>query len=142
MLLGTGNVMTRKTFNSNDGFTLVESVLAAMILGIALGACVLSFSMAMKSVSTASNQMAALHYGRDRLEALRTNSFSDTALNAGTYNIPTNSTTYGNMYGNYTVSSVNSATKDITVRVIYPNRIRGGVSTNTLMTSMVSTLHE
>jgi prepilin-type N-terminal cleavage/methylation domain-containing protein len=141
MSLSTGNVMTRKLSNSNDGFTLVESVLAVMILGIALGACVLSFSMAMKSVSTASNQMAALHYARHQLEALRTNSFSATALNAGTYTIPTNSTIYGNLYGSYTVSNANSATKDITMRVIYPNRIRGGVSTNAVTTSMVSTLH-
>ena len=133
--------MTRKLFNSNGGFTLVESVLAVMILGIALGACVLSFSMAMKSVGTASNQMAALHYARDQLEVLRTNSFTATALNAGTGTIPTNSTIYGNLYGSYTVSNVNPATKDITMRVSYPNRIRGGVSTNTLTTSVVSTLH-
>ena len=135
--------MTRKLFNSNGGFTLLESVMAVMILGIALGACVLSFSMAMKSVSTASNQMAALHYARYQLEALRTNGFNATALSAGNTNnnIPTNTTIYGNLYGFYIVSNVNSATKDITMRVIYPNRIRGGVSTNTLATSIVSTLH-
>jgi prepilin-type N-terminal cleavage/methylation domain-containing protein len=133
-------MMTRKLSRTDGGFTLVESMMAVMILGIALGACVLSFSMAMKAVSTASNQMAALQYARDQLEVLRTNTFDD--LTVGTFAIATNVAAYGSLSGSYTVSSVNPNTKDITVRVIYSNRIHGGVSTNTLTTSMVSTLHQ
>jgi len=110
--------------------------MAVMILGIALGACVLSFSMAMRSVNTASNQMAAMHAARYELEALRTNSFSSTVLNAGGPYPFTN-----DFVGNYTVSNVNSATKDVTVNVWYLNRIHRGYSTNTLVTSLVSTLH-
>ena len=131
--------MTRKPLMATGGFTLVESVIAVMILSIALGACILSFSMAMRTVGTASNQMAALHYARERLEVLRTNTFS--GLTVGTFSIPTNANTYGNLYGSYTVSNVNTYTKDVTMRVIYLNRIHRGVSTNTLTTSVVSTLH-
>jgi prepilin-type N-terminal cleavage/methylation domain-containing protein len=137
--LNAGKGMTRELFKTKGGFTLVETVLAVMILSIALGACILSFSMAMRTVGTASNQMAALHYARDQLEVLRTNTFN--GLTVGTFSIPTNANTYGNLYGSYTVSTVNTNTKDITMRVIYLNRIHRGVSTNILTTSMVSTLH-
>lgn len=128
--------MTRKLFKTKDGFTLVETMMAVTILGIALGACVLSFSMAMRTVNTAGNQMAALHAARDQLERLRTSSFSDSALNVGGPYQFTNT-----FSGNYTVASVDSSTKNVTVNVWYLNRIHRGYSTNTLTTSLVSTLH-
>jgi len=128
--------MIRRFFSVRGAFTLVESVMAVMILGIALGACVLSFSMAMRSVSTAGNQMAALHAARDQLEVLRTNRFSSTTLNAGGPYPFTNT-----FAGTYSVTSIDSATKNVTVNVWYLNRIHRGYSTNTLTTSLVSTLH-
>jgi prepilin-type N-terminal cleavage/methylation domain-containing protein len=126
-------MMTRKLSKTNGGFTLVETVLAVMILSIALGACILSFSMAMRSVNTASNQMAALHYAREQLEGLRTNSF-DSISGSGVF-------TNGNLYGSYTVSSVDSSTKNITVNVWYLNRIHRGFSTNTFTTTRTSALN-
>jgi len=128
--------MDRNLPRMNGGFTLVESVMAVMILGIALGACVLSFSMAMRSVSTAGNQMAALHAARDEVEILRTNSFSSANLTNGTSRLFTNA-----LVGSYSVTSVDSCTKNITVSVWYLNRIHRGYSTNTLTTSLSSTLH-
>ncbi len=129
--------MTGKLFNAKGGFTLVESVVAVMILGMALGACMLSFSMAMRTVGTASDQMAAMHFARDELESLRTNSFSAAALSAGGPYAFSNAT----FSGSYTVSNVDSATKNIAVSVAYINRIHRGFSTNTLTTSLVSSLH-
>jgi prepilin-type N-terminal cleavage/methylation domain-containing protein len=125
-----------RRINDQAGFTLAETVIAVLILGIALGACVLSFSMAMRTVGTAGTQMAALHIARDQLETLRTYSFSNSVLNAGTYAF-----TNSSFIGSYTISNVNSATKNITVNVPYINRIRRGYSTNTLVTSVTSTLH-
>jgi prepilin-type N-terminal cleavage/methylation domain-containing protein len=122
--------------NNQSGFTLVETMVAVMILGIALGACVMSFSMAMRATATAGNQMAALHVARDQLETLRTYSFGSSVLNAGTYAF-----TNGTFTGSYVISNVNSATKNVTVNVAYINRIRRGYSTNTLVTSLTSTLH-
>jgi len=113
----------------------VESVMAVMILGVALGACVLSFSMAMKVVGTSSNQMAALHYARDQMEVLRTNSFDNLVAGLPVISVPTNFAV------SYSVSTVDSATKNITVNVTYLNRIHGGTSTNTLTSSVTSTLH-
>ena len=137
--------MTRKLLKTKGGFTLVESLVAVMILGIALGACVLSFSLAMRVSDTSRNQMFALHAARNQLECLRTNSYSSAALNVGTYQInPANSSSgfYTNYWGYYTVTAnAYSGVKDITVGICYRNRIRGGVSTNTLTTSLSSTLH-
>jgi type II secretory pathway pseudopilin PulG len=127
-------MMTRKLSKTNGGFTLVETVLGVMIMSIALGACILSFSMAMRSVNTASNQMAALHYARDWVEVLRTNSFSGLTAGSGVF-------TNGTLYGSYTVSSVDSITKNITVNVWYLNRIHRGFSTNTLTTTRTSALN-
>lgn len=128
--------MIRKRVNDQSGFTLVESMVALAILGITLGACVMGFSLAMRGVGTARNQMAAMHYTRDELEGLRTLKFTNSVLNAGTYAISN-----ANYKGAYTVTSVDSYIKDITVRIAYLNRVNGKISTNTLTTSLVKTLH-
>ena len=122
---------------TNGGFTLVESVMAVMILGIAMGACMLSFDMAMKAVSTSGNQMAAMHYARDQVETIRTNSFSG-VTNGG----PALISVTNNFSVSYSVTNIDSDTKNVTVSVTYLNRLRGGASTNTLTTSIVSTLHK
>jgi type II secretory pathway pseudopilin PulG len=127
-------MMTGKLSKTNGGFTLVETVLGVMIMSIALGACILSFSMAMRSVNTAGNQMAALHYARDWIEVLRTNSFSGLSAGSGVF-------TNGNLYGSYIVTNIDSNTKNITVNVWYLNRIHRGFSTNTFTTTRTSALN-
>ncbi len=128
--------MIRKLFNAQGGFTLVESVMAVVILGLALGACILSFSMAMRAVNTAGNQMSALHACRDELENLRTYTLTNAStLNSGSHYFTNNLT------GTYVVSNVNTWTKIISVSVPYTNHIHGHFSTNTLTTTLVSTLH-
>ena len=129
--------MAWKLTKTNGGFTLVESVMAVMILGIAMGACMLSFDMAMKAVSTSGNQMAAMHYSRDQVETIRTNAFAS-VTNGG----PALISVANNFTVFYSVTNIDSATKNVMVGVTYLNRLRGGVSTNTLTTSIVSTLHK
>lgn len=128
--------MSRQQFKANGGFTLVEAVMSALIFGIGLGACIMSFSMGMRMVNTAGNQMVALHTARDVLESLRTNSFSSTALNAG-------SQTFSNAYFMvpYTVTSIDACNKTVAVSVKYLNKIHYGYSTNVLTTVISSTLH-
>lgn len=128
--------MIWKRFRAKDGFTLVESVLSAMVLGIALGACILSFSMAMRTVNTAGNQMIAIHTARDALESLRTNSFTSSALSAGSH-------TFSNAYftAPYTVTSIDACNKTVAVSVPYLNKIHRGSSTNVLTTILSATLH-
>ena len=128
--------MTREQFKANDGFTLAEAVVAALIFGIGLGACILSFSMGMRTVNTAGNQMVALHTARDVLESLRTNSFNNGSLTAGSH-------TFSNAYFTvpYTVTSIDACNRTVAVSVPYLNKIHYGYSTNVLTTVLSSTLH-
>jgi prepilin-type N-terminal cleavage/methylation domain-containing protein len=124
---------------ARGGYTLVETMVAITIVGICLGACCMSFSFAMRAVSTAANQMDSLQDARNQIELLRTYKFTNTVyLTAGTYVI-SNNPFYS---GNYVVSNVDSATKNITVNIQYFNRIHGGMSTSTLYTSISKTLHK
>ena len=113
--------------------------MATMVFGVAVGACVLSFSMGMRIVNTASNQMDSLQDARSQIEMLRTNHFTNAVLNAGSYSLSN-----ANYTGSYVVTNVDSWTKNITVNIVYINRIRGGVgrSTNTLVTSLTSDLRD
>jgi len=129
----------RKPINAEDGFTLAETVLSAMIFGFAIGACILSFSMAMRAVNTAGNQMIALHSARDVLETLHTNKFSSTALSVGTHSFTNPCFPSGVPY---TVATVDASNRTVAVSVSYINHIHGGYSTNTLVTSLSSTLHQ
>lgn len=129
--------MTRKQFNGEGGFTLVESVMAVVILGVTLGASIMSFSMAMRAVNTAGNQMASLHAARNEIEGLRTLSLT----NASTLTSGSNRGFTNGLTGTYSVSNINNWMKLITVSVPYTNHIHGKFSTNTLTTVIVSTLH-
>ena len=128
--------MTRGRLKAKDGFTILEAVIASMALAIYLGAFILSFSMAMRMVNTASNQMTAVHTARDVLESLRTNSFGSANLSAGSH-------TFSNTYFTvpYSVTSIDACNKTVVVSVPFLNRIHRGSSTNTLTTVLSSTLH-
>jgi len=128
--------MTIRPHNSKAGFTLAETMVATAVLGIALGACMLSFSMAMRTVNTASNQMGAIHFARNHIEGLRTNSFTASALTAGKFSVSN-----ANYTGSLVITNMDTWTKNITINIAYRNRLRGGYSTNTLTTSITSTLH-
>jgi prepilin-type N-terminal cleavage/methylation domain-containing protein len=141
LLLSMGETMSRKPCQGDAGFTLVESMLAIGILAFSLSACVISFTMSMQAVKTAANQMAALHATRYELETLRTLSLTNASvLNAGTHSF-----TNGSTAGTYTVTSLNSCTKNVAVNVTYMNYINhsitNNIATNTLTTILTSTLH-
>jgi hypothetical protein len=93
--------------------------------------------MAMRAVNTASNQQVALHSARLEMETLRTFSLTNS-----TSPLTSGSHTFTNgVVGTFVVSNVDTWTKNVTVNVPYLNHIHGGTSTNTLLTSLVSTLH-
>ena len=85
--------------------------------------------------------MAALHSARYELETLRTLSLTNSSsLNSGTHSFTNNG-----IVGTYTVTNLNSCTKNLTVNVTYMNYINHGltnnIATNTLVTTLASTLH-
>ena len=130
------NHTSQRRVSEQNAFTLIETMVATAVFGIAVGVCILSFSLGMRIVGTAANQMDALHDARNQVEMLRTNHFTNVVFTAGTYALSN-----ANYVGNYVVSNVDSWTKNITVNIVYVNRIRGGKSTNTLITTLTSSLH-
>jgi len=130
------NRASQRRVSEQNAFTLIETMVATAVFGIAVGVCILSFSLGMRIVGTAAKQMDALHDARNQVEMLRTNHFTNVVFNAGTYAISN-----ANYVGNYVVSNVDSWTKNITVNIVYANQIRGGKSTNTLITTLTSSLH-
>ena len=124
--------------SGKDGFTLVETIIAMVILAVGLGACALTFNMALLSVSNNQNRMAALHFARDELEQLRTLPFTHAALAPGvTYTISDNSYT-----GSYTVTTVNADLINISLSISWDNAMGGGMaSTEVLTTSLARPLH-
>jgi len=137
--------MMSQRWHGKRGFTLVEAVFSVMLLDIALGACVFSFTLAMNISGASRNKMYALHAARCQLECLRTNSYGATALSVGTHGI-TNSASagyYTNYWGYYTVTANASyaGVKDITVAICYQNYPRDNIATNFLSTSLSQTLH-
>jgi type II secretory pathway pseudopilin PulG len=129
--------MLNRRIKGNKGFTLVEAVISVMIMGMSLGACILTFSLAARIVATGENQLGALHASRAELERLRMYKFTNSVLSAGSYN-------FTNLFGSgtYSVTNMNSNAKTIIVNVPYLNPLRTGYLTNTLTTEIVTTLHE
>jgi|GEM_PF-1232415 len=137
--------MVYQRWHDKRGFTLLEAVFSVMVLGIALGACVFSFSMAMNISGASRNQMFALHAARYQLEYLRTLSYTNSKLNVGTYPINTNNSSLGyytNYWGYYTVANnAWPSNKNVTVGICYQNYPRDNILTNTLTTSLSRILH-
>jgi type II secretory pathway pseudopilin PulG len=130
--------MMSQRWHGERGFTLLEAVFSVMVLGIALGACVFSFNMAMNMSGASRNQMFALHAARFQLEYLRTLSYTNSALDINTYQINANTPTSGY----YTVTANGyPGVKDITVAIRYQNYPRENVATNFLTTSVSQILH-
>ena len=79
------NHTSQRRVSEQNAFTLIETMVATAVFGIAVGVCILSFSLGMRIVGTAANQMDALHDARNQVEMLRTNHFTNVVFTAGTY---------------------------------------------------------
>ena len=128
--------MTKIRHKKDEGFTLVETVIAVVILGLALGVAAMTFNMAMRTVATSRNRMNGMHFARQEVERLRTFAFDDQALAAGDHAI-----NRGAYVGAYTVTTVNSDLKDITLGVDWYNSMSNGVSAAVLTTYLAKALH-
>lgn len=134
-----GNIMrpAGEQANGDEGFTLVEAVIATMILAIGLGATALTFNMAMRSVATNRSEMGAMHAARDALEELRTLPWNHAALGAGTYPL-----SVGGFTGTYTVTAAGTDLRDVTVSMNWPNAMQqGSTAAMVLTTTFAKPLH-
>jgi len=129
-------VVNESTKRGKQGFTLVETVIAILILALGLGAAAITFNLAMRSVATNRSQMTAMHYSRQELERLRALSFGDPALDAGQHTV-----TATNYSGSYFVTVVDPDLKNVTMRIDFVHSLTNGVSEAVLTTSLSKALH-
>jgi type II secretory pathway pseudopilin PulG len=122
------------SYHWQDGFTLVEVVVAAALLILALSAFIASFVQAGRSAAIADNRLDAVHNARQQMETLISYPYNASALSIGTH-------TFSN--GFYVVTSNASAkVKDISVSIRCIHPVNGTISTVTLAGSISSELHQ
>ena len=120
---------------TDEGFTLVEAVIAIVVLAVGMGACALTFNMAMRSVSTNRSKMSAVHLARNEMEVLRTQGWDDPALTIGSHVIT------NDLYsGQYVVAGVNDDVRNVTLSIDWAHFMTNGNAAATLTTSLAKQL--
>lgn len=119
-----------------SGFTLIEMVIAAAMMAMALAVFATALTMSGKAVQSGRNQLIAVNYAREELESVRTKAFADPMLAVGT-------TTFTNRpyNGQRIVSLITTNIKSVTVTAIWTNNTAGGAYTARLTTAICSALH-
>lgn len=122
--------------NSNEGFTLIEMVIAATMMAMALAVFATALTMSGKAVQAGKNQIVAVNYAREELETVRTKAFGDPMLAVGT-------TTFTNKpyKGQRVVSLITTNIKSVAITVVWTNNVVGGAYTARLTSAYCSALH-
>lgn len=117
-----------------DGFTLVEVLIACVLMAIVLTGFLSAFDMSKRTTIVSDQTMWATHEARRILETIRTYDYSDTNLSVATHNLSN---------GYYIVSNNTSyaKTKDIylTIQWIEPGVRR--TSSVSLVSSVTESMH-
>ncbi|MCJ7540192.1 MAG: prepilin-type N-terminal cleavage/methylation domain-containing protein [Desulfobacterales bacterium] len=100
-----------------DGFTLIEVLIAITIFAVGLLAVAVLQTSAIKMNSTAGKLTNLSTLGMDQIEKLSSLPYTDPALNAGTYQPPSPSANYSISYTVVNNPPPVSNTKNITVTV-------------------------
>lgn len=120
---------SKKKFDG--GFTLPEVLLAAAIVAGALAGLGAAFMLSQRSAAVARRQVAAVHEARGALEQLASSDFYGAPLTVGRHMLSN---------GYYDVTSVDSRTKNVEVRVRWLSP-RGTTNWVVLTTSVSSAVH-
>ncbi|MBT3192776.1 MAG: prepilin-type N-terminal cleavage/methylation domain-containing protein [Verrucomicrobia bacterium] len=119
---------------ASAGFTLIEVLVAAVLLVMGLSTFLMAFSSVRRVSVSADRRMASMHRAREILESVMDESYGDSALNVGSHTLPD---------ATYQVSLCDdfTTTKDIAVTVPWVDP-RGNVSRDlTIWGSMASCIH-
>ena len=116
----------------NQGLTLVEVMVAMLILASALGSFLSVFMMNQKTIVYANNQLCAVNLARGRMETLLGYSYNDAMLSTGTHVVTS---------GSYNITQTNSL-KTITLTVNWTNPLPRKVVSYVLTTKISQAIHQ
>ena len=129
-----GSNMRNSTKCSKRGMTLVEVLIAFVVLGVGFAGALTMVSMANKSAVAAANQAGAVHLVREDLETMRQYAINDPMMSIGLHTIATGRTYNVQLIG---VTNV----KSIAMSCVWSNPVLKTVQTATVTTIFVSALH-
>ena len=120
---------------SKSGMTLVEVLIATVLMTVGLATFLASFSSVQRVSVTADNNVNAMHRAREIMEAVMAHGYHDTALNIGRHTLPDDAS--------YTVSLASEfrTTKNIKVTVAWKNP-KGATLYVELNGSMAECIHQ
>ena len=116
--------------------TLMEVVVASILLASGMSVLLYSFTFAGKTVYTARNQSSVLHFAREQVEARRRYNFRDPNLAVGTYNITT-----AQYQAKVVISTRTAKEKLLTAEVVWSNIFLKAVSTARYETVIADSIH-
>ncbi len=132
-------IKRRKHLSSNQGFTLLETSVAMVVMMIAVLGSVSVFVYSIRNNSGASDRELAMAVAQQKLEQLRSVSFTDSSLNATT-GTTTSVVRAGRTYTVVTkISHSNTVNGQPTVKTIEVQATPQGTSLGTVLLSTVRT---
>ncbi len=132
-------IKRRKHLSSNQGFTLLETSVAMVVMMIAVLGSVSVFVYSIRNNSGASDRELAMAVAQQKLEQLRSVSFTDSSLNATT-GTTTSVVRAGRTYTVVTkISHSNTVNGQPTVKTIEVQATPQGTSLVTVLLSTVRT---
>lgn len=125
--------MSQPPNRSKHGLTLVETMVAILLLAMTLGSGITALTLFRRSIEASERQIEAVHRARSVMESLSRLHFDHHALSVGTHNLP------GGLPGSYVVSTIPpnqpfSSRKQVDVSVQWNFPGRSQISTETLTT--------
>jgi Tfp pilus assembly protein PilV len=121
-----------------DGMTLIEVMMASVVLFMALVALITGFTAARRSAFMAANGMTAVHTARLALETLNNYSYDDANLSYGRHSIA--GLGISNLYW-VTTNTVYPSTKDVQVTVYWAIPGRTNMTSLSYYSSLTKCLH-
>lgn len=119
-----------------QGFTLIEVVISIVVLLIGISGSLLVMSTSSQRAAAAQEKANAMHVARSQLEELHDVSFSNSRLSIGLHSNTTLGCTY--QVAQYAGSS---DLKQVTIRSVWLDHVRGNIQTEEVVTVMSRALH-
>ena len=115
------------------GMTLPEVLIALVVILLGIGGALTTIVFANKTAKATANQMWAVHNARENLELLRQYTMTDPLLSVGSHSL------VGGQV--YVVATIVTNTISITMNIPWTNALTKSVSTASVTTVFVSSLH-